>query len=158
MAATGELLTPQEYMQHHLHHWQVGAESGFWVVNIDSMIFSVGLGLFFLWLFRRVAVRATSGVPGKLQCFVEMVVGFVEETVTGIFHGKNKLIAPLSLTVFVWIFLMNMMDLLPIDFLPQLAQWIAGDHAQKLRVVPSADVNITLSMAIGVFFLILFYN
>ncbi len=158
MAATGELLTPQSYMQHHLHHWQVGAESGFWVVNLDSMIFSVGLGLFFLWLFRRVAVKATSGVPGKLQCFVEMIVGFVEETVAGIFHGKNKLIAPLSLTVFVWIFLMNMMDLLPIDYLPQLAQWIAGDHAQKLRVVPSADVNITLSMALGVFVLILFYS
>lgn len=158
MAATGELLTPQSYMQHHLHHWQVGAESGFWVVNLDSMIFSVGLGLFFLWLFRRVAVKATSGVPGKLQCFVEMVVEFVEGTVAGIFHGKNKLIAPLSLTVFVWIFLMNMMDLLPIDYLPQLAQWIAGDHAQKLRVVPSADVNITLSMALGVFVLILFYS
>jgi len=158
MAATGELLTPQEYMQHHLHHWQVGAESGFWVVNIDSMIFSVGLGLFFLWLFRRVAVTATSGVPGKLQCFVEMVVEFVDETVKGIFHGKNKLIAPLSLTVFVWILLMNVMDLLPIDYLPQLAQWIAGDHAQKLRVVPSADVNITLSMALGVFVLILFYS
>ncbi len=158
MAATGELLTPQEYMQHHLHHWQVGADSGFWVVNIDSMIFSVGLGLFFLWLFRRVAVTATSGVPGKLQCFVEMVVEFVDETVKGIFHGKNKLIAPLSLTVFVWILLMNVMDLLPIDYLPQLAQWIAGDHAQKLRVVPSADVNITLSMALGVFVLILFYS
>ena len=158
MAATGELLTPQEYMQHHLHHWQVGADSGFWVVNIDSMIFSVGLGLFFLWLFRRVAVTATSGVPGKLQCFVEMVVEFVDETVKGIFHGKNKLIAPLSLTVFVWILLMNVMDLLPIDYLPQLAQWIAGDYAQKLRVVPSADVNITLSMALGVFVLILFYS
>ncbi len=158
MAATGELLTPQEYMQHHLHHWQVGADSGFWVVNIDSMIFSVGLGLFFLWLFRRVAVTATSGVPGKLQCFVEMVVEFVDETVKGIFHGKNKLIAPLSLTVFVWILLMNVMDLLPIDYLPQLAQWIAGDHAQKLRVVPSADVNITLSMALGVVVLILFYS
>ena len=158
MAATGELLTPQEYMHHHLVHWQVGADSGFWVVNIDSMIFSVGLGLFFLWLFRRVAVTATSGVPGKLQCFVEMVVEFVDETVKGIFHGKNKLIAPLSLTVFVWILLMNVMDLLPIDYLPQLAQWIAGDHAQKLRVVPSADVNITLSMALGVFVLILFYS
>ena len=90
MAATGELLPPQSYMQHHLHHWQVGAESGFWVVNLDSMIFSVGLGLFFLWLFHRVAVKATSGVPGKLQCFVEMVVEFVEETVAGIFHGQNK--------------------------------------------------------------------
>lgn len=158
MAATAELLTPQEYIQHHLHHWQVGAESGFWVVNIDSMIFSVGLGLLFLLVFYRVAVKASSGVPGKLQCFVELVVEFVDDTVKGIFHGKSKLIAPLALTVFVWVFLMNLMDLLPIDYLPTLAQFIAGDHAQKLRVVPSADVNITLSMALGVFFLIFFYS
>ncbi|WP_409423148.1 F0F1 ATP synthase subunit A [Pseudaeromonas sp. ZJS20] len=156
MAATGEMLTPQEYISHHLHHWQAG--SGFWAVNIDSMIFSVGLGLLFLWIFRSVAVKASSGVPGKLQCFVEMVVLFVDDSVRGIFHGKSKLIAPLALTIFVWVLLMNMMDLLPIDYLPQLAQLIAGDHAQKLRVVPSADVNITLSMAFGVFFLILFYS
>jgi F-type H+-transporting ATPase subunit a len=141
MASTGELLTPQEYIQHHLHHWQMGAESGFWVVNIDSMVFSVVLGTLFIWLFRKVAAKATSGVPGKLQCFVELVVGFVDDTVKGIFHGKNKLIAPLALTVFVWIFLMNLMDLLPIDYLPQLAQLVAGDHSQKLRILPSADVN-----------------
>ena len=158
MAATGELLTPQGYIQHHLHHWQVGAESGFWVLNVDSMIFSVGLGLLFLWLFSRVASRATSGVPSKLQCFVELVVEFVDDTVHGIFHGKSKLIAPLALTIFVWVFLMNLMDLLPIDYLPRLAQLIAGDHEQKLRIVPSADVNITLSMALGVFFLIFFYS
>lgn len=158
MASTGELLTSQEYIQHHLHHWQIGAESGFWVVNIDSMVFSVVLGTLFIWLFRKVAAKATSGVPGKLQCFVELVVGFVDDTVKGIFHGKNKLIAPLALTVFVWIFLMNLMDLLPIDYLPQLAQLVAGDHSQKLRIVPSADVNITLSMSFGVFFLILFYS
>lgn len=78
MAATGELLTPQEYISHHLHHLQVG--SGFWAVNIDSMVFSVVLGAFFIWLFRRVAIKATSGVPGKLQCFVELVVEFVDDT------------------------------------------------------------------------------
>ena len=153
MASTGETLTSQEYIAHHLHHLQVG--SGFWTVNIDSMVFSVVLGTLFIWLFRKVAVKATSGVPGKLQCFVEIVFGFVDDTVKGIFHGKNKLIAPLALTVFVWIFLMNMMDLLPIDYLPHLAQL---SNIPYLRVVPSADVNITLSMSFGVFFLILFYS
>ncbi|MFB0974712.1 MAG: FoF1 ATP synthase subunit a, partial [Tolumonas sp.] len=153
MASTGETLTSQEYIAHHLHHLQVG--SGFWTVNIDSMVFSVVLGTLFIWLFRKVAVKATSGVPGKLQCFVEMVFGFVDDTVKGIFHGKNKLIAPLALTVFVWIFLMNAMDLLPIDYLPRLAQL---SNIPYLRVVPSADVNITLSMSFGVFFLILFYS
>lgn len=154
MAATGEMLTPQEYISHHLHHLQVGP-GGFWAVNIDSMIFSVVLGALFIWLFRRVAVKATSGVPGKLQCFVEMLVGFVDDSVKGIFHGKSKLIAPLAMTVFVWVFLMNLMDLLPIDYLPHLAQ---ATGVPYLRVVPSADVNITLSMAFGVFFLILFYS
>lgn len=153
MAATGELLTPQEYISHHLHHLQVG--SGFWAVNIDSMVFSVVLGAFFIWLFRRVAIKATSGVPGKLQCFVELVVEFVDDTVKGIFHGKSKLIAPLALTIFVWVFLMNVMDLLPIDYLPHTAQALGIPY---LRVVPSADVNITLSMALGVFFLIFFYS
>lgn len=153
MAATGELLTPQEYISHHLHHLQVG--SGFWAVNIDSMVFSVVLGALFIWLFRRVAVKATSGVPGKLQCFVELVVEFVDDTVKGIFHGKSKLIAPLALTIFVWVFLMNVMDLWPIDYLPHTAQILGIPY---LRVVPSADVNITLSMALGVFFLIFFYS
>ena len=153
MAATGELLTPQEYISHHLHHLQVG--SGFWAVNIDSMVFSVVLGALFIWLFRRVAVKATSGVPGKLQCFVELVVEFVDDTVKGIFHGKSKLIAPLALTIFVWVFLMNVMYLLPIDYLPHTAQALGIPY---LRVVPSADVNITLSMALGVFFLIFFYS
>ncbi|MCS3457033.1 F0F1 ATP synthase subunit A [Aeromonas rivuli] len=153
MAATGEVLTPQEYISHHLTHLQVG--SGFWTVNIDSMIFSVLLGTLFIWSFRRVAVKATSGVPGKLQCFVEMLVEFVNGNVKDIFHGRNKVIAPLGLTVFVWIFLMNFMDLIPVDFIPHAAQLMGVPY---LRVVPSADVNITMSMALGVFFLILYYS
>ncbi len=84
------------------------------------MIFSVLLGALFIWSFRRVAVKATSGVPGKLQCFVEMLVEFVSGNVKDIFHGRNKVIAPLGLTVFVWIFLMNLMDLIPVDFIPTL--------------------------------------
>ncbi|MGL5948610.1 MAG: F0F1 ATP synthase subunit A [Aeromonas sp.] len=153
MAATGEALTSQGYISHHLHHLQVG--SGFWAVNIDSMIFSVVLGALFIWLFRKVAVSATSGVPGKLQCFVEMVVEFVDENVKGIFHGKSQMIAPLALTVFVWVFLMNLMDLIPVDYLPYTAQALGIPY---LRVVPSADVNITMSMALGVFALIIIYS
>ncbi|EKP0262145.1 MAG: F0F1 ATP synthase subunit A [Aeromonas sobria] len=153
MAATGEALTTQGYISHHLHHLQVG--SGFWTVNIDSMIFSVILGALFIWIFRKVAVTATSGVPGKLQCFVEMVVEFVDDTVKGIFHGKSKLIAPLALTVFIWVFLMNLMDLIPVDYLPYTAQVLGIPY---LRVVPSADVNITMSMALGVFALIIIYS
>ena len=153
MAATGEALTAQGYISHHLHHLQVG--SGFWAVNIDSMIFSVVLGALFIWIFRKVAVSATSGVPGKLQCFVEMVVEFVDGTVKGIFHGKSRLIAPLALTVFIWVFLMNLMDLIPVDYLPYTAQALGIPY---LRVVPSADVNITMSMALGVFALIIIYS
>ena len=155
MAATGEVLTAQEYIAHHLQHAHLG--TGFWTLNIDSMVFSVGLGVFFLWLFRSVAVKATSGVPGKLQCFIEILVEFVGSNVKDIFHGRNPVIAPLALTVFVWIFLMNFMDLIPVDFLPHIAQMIGGQE-QHLRVVPSADVNITMSMALGVFFLILYYS
>ncbi len=154
MSASGDYASPQEYIGHHLQNLQVG--SGFWTINIDSIFFSVLLGLVFLAIFRRVAVKASSGVPGKLQCAVEMIVGFVDGTVKDMYHGKSKLIAPLALTVFVWVFLMNLMDLLPIDLLPYIAHHVFGLEA--LRAVPTADVSITLSMALGVFILILFYS
>ncbi|PWC09333.1 F0F1 ATP synthase subunit A [Brenneria roseae subsp. americana] len=152
--AAGEISTPQEYIGHHLTHLQVG--TGFWSINIDSMFFSIALGILFLVIFRRVAKNATSGVPGKLQTAVELIVGFVDSNVRDMFHGKSKLIAPLALTIFVWVFLMNLMDLLPIDFLPYIGEHVLGLPA--LRVVPSADVNITLSLALGVFALVLFYS
>ncbi|MFT8210524.1 MAG: F0F1 ATP synthase subunit A [Symbiopectobacterium sp.] len=146
--------TPQEYIGHHLKHLQVG--SGFWSINVDSMFFSIALGILFLVIFRKVAKNATSGVPGKLQTFAEMIIGFVDGNVRDMFHGKSKLIAPLALTIFVWVFLMNAMDLLPIDLLPFIGEhWIGLPY---LRVVPTADVNITLSMALGVFILVLFYS
>jgi len=128
----------------------------FWTLNIDSIFFSVVLGLLFLLMFRSVAKKATSGVPGKFQTAIELVIGFVHGSVKDMYHGKSKLIAPLALTIFVWVFLMNLMDLLPIDLLPYIGEHIFGLPA--LRVVPSADVNITLSMALGVFILILFYS
>ena len=152
--SAGEVLTPQEYIGHHLTQLQVG--TGFWSINLDSMFFSVVLGALFLVIFRKVAKNATSGVPGKLQTAVELVVGFVDSSVRDMYHGKSKVIAPLALTVFVWVFLMNLMDLIPVDFLPYLGTHGLGLPA--LRVVPTADVNVTLSMALGVFILILFYS
>lgn len=145
--------SPQAYIKHHLENLQIG--SGFWSLNIDSLFFSILLGVLFLWIFHRVAKKATSGVPGKLQCFIEIIIEFVDNTVKSMFHGKNKLIAPLALTVFVWVFLMNFMDLIPVDFLPVAAQWMGVSH---LRVVPTADVSVTMSMSIGVFLLIIIYT
>lgn len=126
-----------------------------YTLNLDSLGLTVILGIVFLLLFRYAAKKTTSGVPTKLQCFVEMIFEFVQNTVTSIFKRKSDLIAPLSLTVFMWVFLMNLMDLLPIDLLPQLATWLGVPY---LRVVPSADVNITLSMACGVFLLIFAFS
>jgi len=145
--------SPQEYIGHHLTQLQVG--TGFWSINLDSMFFSVVLGVLFLVIFRRVAKNATSGVPGKLQTAVELVVGFVDSSVRDMYHGKSKVIAPLALTVFVWVFLRNMMDLIPVYFLPFIGAQLG---LPALRVVPTADVNVTLSMALGVFILILFYS
>lgn len=153
MAATGDVLTSQDYISHHLTHLQIG--SGFWALNIDSLLVSVVLGMLFLWLFHSVAKRTTSGVPGKLQCAVELLVGFVDGAVKDVFHGQSKLVAPLALTIFVWVFLMNAMDLLPVDLMPYGAQLLGVPY---LRVVPSADVNITMSMAFGVFFLIIYFS
>ncbi|MFB6421731.1 MAG: F0F1 ATP synthase subunit A [Candidatus Malihini olakiniferum] len=146
--------TPQEYIGHHLKHLQVG--SGFWSINVDSMFFSIVLGILFLLVFQKVAKKATSGAPSKLQAFVEMIIDFVDENVCDLFHGKRKLIAPLALTIFIWAFLMNAMDLLPIDLLPFIGEhWIGLPY---LRVVPTADINITLSMALGVFILMMLYS
>jgi len=153
MTGSHEVLTSQEYIAHHLTFLSAG--EGFWSINVDSMAISVVLGVLLLWLLRRAFKKATTGVPGKFLCFVEMVLEFVDGTVKDIFHGKNALIAPLALTIFGWVFLMNLMDLIPVDFIPETAKALGLGH---FRVVPSADVNITLSMALGVFFLILFYS
>ncbi|UDG81771.1 ATP synthase subunit a [Candidatus Profftia lariciata] len=149
-----ESATPQEYISHHLTQLQIG--TGFWSINIDSIFFSIILGLCFLAVFYKVARNATNGVPGRLQTAVEIIISFIDSNVHDMYHGKSKVIAPLSLTIFIWVFLMNLMDLLPIDFLPYIAKHIF--NLKALRIVPTADVNITLSMAIGVFILILFYS
>ncbi len=129
-------------------------EMGFWAIHVDSMLWSVFLGLVFVLLFRFVAKNATSGVPGKLQNVIESIVEFVDTSVRESFHGKNPMIAPLALTIFVWIFFMNLMDLIPVDWIPGLAT-LAG--IPYMKIVPSTDPNITMSMSISVFFLMLFF-
>ena len=168
---SGEALTSAEYIRHHLQNLTFGQhpdgswgiahgveqaqEMGFWAIHLDTLGFSIGLGVLFLYLFRRVAKQATDGVPGGLQNFAEWIVEFVEDSVKGSFSGRNALIAPLAFTIFVWIFLMNFMDLIAIDFLPKIAQWIGIPY---LKVVPTTDPNATFGMAFGVFFLILYYS
>lgn len=166
-----EMLTSSEYIKHHLQNltfgrlhdgsWGIahGAEQvkemGFWAIHLDTLAFSVGLGILFLFLFRLAARRATAGVPGGLQNFVEWVVEFIDGTVRGSFSGRNPLVAPLALTIFVWIFLMNLMDLLSVDHVPTIAH-AAG--VPFLKVVPTTDPNVTFGMALAVFALILFYS
>lgn len=145
--------TTAEYISHHLTFLSSG--NGFWSVHLDTLFFSTLSALIFLFVFRKVAKKATSGVPGKLQCFIEMIVEWVNGLVKDNFHGSRDFIAPLALTVFCWVFLMNAIDLIPVDFLPQFAN-LFGIH--YLRAVPSADISATLGMSICVFFLILFYT
>lgn len=149
-----------EYIQHHLHHLQLSVGDGvFMKINIDTLFFTLVTSLIFLVLFLRVSRRATAGVPGKLQCAIEMVVLFVDGLVKETFHGRSKMIAPLSITIFCLVFLMNFMDMLPVDLLPWA--WASGHvmagadpaHAY-LRIVPTADLNTTLGMALTVFLLI----
>ncbi len=156
-------LTYGQFPEGHEHagHWgfahsvEEAASFGFWSINVDSMVFSIGLGVLFLWGFRMAAKTATTGVPGGWQNFVEWIVEFIDESVRGSFSGKNPLIAPLALTIFVWVFLMNFMDLLPVDWLP----WLAGSlGVNNLKVVPSTDPNVTFGLSLSVFALVLYYS
>lgn len=131
------------------------AQMGFNAIHVDSMLWSIGLGIVFCWLFRKVAKQAEAGVPSGWVNAAEMIVEFVDNTVKDTFHGRNKLVAPLALTIFVWVFLMNLMDLIPVDLIPWLLS-LGGVEYQK--IVPSTDVNITMGMAAGVFILMLYYS
>jgi F-type H+-transporting ATPase subunit a len=148
--------TPNEYIVHHLTNLthKVG-DGGFWTVNVDSIFFSVLLAVVFGGSFWLAARKATSGVPGRFQNFVEIMVGFIDQQVKDSFHGHSKVIAPLALTIFCWVFLFNAMDVLPVDLLPWVGQHVGVEH---LRVVPSTDLNITFGMSLTVFVLIIFYS
>ena len=141
------------YIIHHLTPLSVG--EGFWTLHLDTLFVSAVLGALFIWFFKKAADNATSEVPGLVQNFVEMMVEFVDTQVKDSFHGTNKLIAPLALTIFCWVFLFNFMDLFPVDILPSIGSVMGIPY---LRVVPSTDLNATFAMSISVFILIIFYN
>jgi len=167
----GDTLTSSEYIKHHLtnltygqhpdgswglaHSAEEAKEMGFWAFHVDTLGFSIALGALFIFLFSKAAKNATSGVPGRLQNFVEWILEFVEDNVKSSFTGKNSFIGAMGMTVFVWILLMNAMDLVPVDFLPYLAS-LMGVHF--LKVVPTTDPNATMGMALSVFALTLYYS
>jgi len=160
-----------EYIKHHLTNLTFGqkpdgtwgfaenaeqaAQMGFWAIHVDSMFWSLVLGILFCLVFWAAARKATSGVPRGLQNGVEMIVDFIEDTTSSIFQHTNSLIAPMALTIFVWVFFLNLMDLVPVDWIPGLASLMGIEF---MKVVPSTDPNITLGMAFSVFALIIFFG
>ncbi|MBU1293582.1 MAG: F0F1 ATP synthase subunit A [Gammaproteobacteria bacterium] len=172
--------TASSYIKHHLQNLTYGqhpdgtwglahdakeaADMGFWAIHVDTMAISIALGFLFLWLFRKAAKKISTDTPTGLQNFVELMVEFVDGSVKETFHGKSKVIAPLALTIFVWVFLMNFMDLIPVDFLPAVAQMIgtsvfgADPNHVYFKFVPTTDINATLGMSLSVFALIVFYS
>lgn len=134
---------------------QEAADMGFMAVHLDSLGWSIAMGFLFIWLFGRAARKATSGVPGTLQNVCESVIEFVQGMVKDTFHGRNPLIGPIALTVFVWILLMNSLKWLPIDVIPLIAEWLGAPY---FKIVPTADPNGTFGVALGVFLLIIFYS
>ena len=152
--ATEGAPTPNEYIVHHLTNLTYG--SGFWTVNLDSIFFSVTLAALFFFFFRHFAKKSRPGVPTRMQNLVEMIIEFIDGLVRDNFHGTNKIVAPLALTIFCWVFLFNAMDWLPVDLLPLVAE--KGLHLEHLKVVPSTDLNITLGMAVTIFLLCMYYS
>ena len=168
--ASGET-TSSAYIKHHLQNltfgnhpeggWQIAhsaeeaREMGFWAIHLDSMFWSIVLGAGFLLIFRRVAARMTSDVPNATQNFIEWIVDFIEDNVRGSFSAKNDLVAPLALTLFVWVLLMNLMDLVPVDWIPWISTLIGIEY---MKVVPTTDPNITFSLALSVFVLMIYYS
>ena len=157
--------TAGEYIVHHLTHLNTTGHAqkdiiDFTVLNVDTLVFSLLMGILGLFVMWRVAKSPTSGVPGRMQAAVELVLEMVNEQAKGIVHSaeSRKAVGPLALTVFVWIFLMNSMDFLPLDLLPTIWQTVTGDHHAYLRIVPTADLNGTLGMSIGVLLVCLYYN
>jgi F-type H+-transporting ATPase subunit a len=163
--------TSTEFIRHHLtnltygqhpdgswglaHSGEEAAEMGFWAFHLDSLFWSFFLGALFLGIFARVAKNVTADEPGMMQNFVEWIVDFIDENVRGSFSGKNDIVAPMALTLFCWVFLMNLMDLVPVEVIPRALE-LVGIHNQK--VVPSTDPNITFGLALSIFVMMLYYS
>jgi len=168
---SSEALTSAEYIKHHLQNltygqlpdgsWGVAHSAeeakamGFWALNLDTVLMSLLLGAIIMFMFRSAAKRATAGTPSGLQNFCEWSIEFIDSSVRGSFSGKNNMLGPLALTIFFWVFAMNLMDLLPIDYVSQLMHPIGVPF---FKVVPTTDPNATFGMAIGVFLLVLYYS
>ncbi|KTD24094.1 ATP synthase F0 subunit A [Legionella maceachernii] len=156
-----EMVSSTQYIKHHLTYLTFNfktmsfGSNGFWTINLDTLFFSLVSGIIILSLLYFGARRVTTGVPGKLQNFAELMLEFADNQVKDCFHGKSKLIGPLALTIFVWVFLMNFMDIVPVDILPLAAQSV-GIH--YLKVVPTNDLNLTFALSISVFALIIIYS
>ena len=184
--ASGTELTSNSYLQHHLqnlvlgklpegyeragghivehsswtfaHSPQEALDMGFWSLNVDTMGWSIFLGMIFCFFFYRVAKKVESGAPSGFANLIEMTVEFVNKNVNDIMSVKNPLIGPLALTIFIWITLMNTMDIVPVDLLPLIAQFVTGNEHLYFKVVPTTDPNITFGLSLGVFILIIYYS
>lgn len=156
MASGTESITPSEYIEHHLTNLRITVgEGGFWQLDLDSLIMSIIVGVIGLGVFWLVARRVTAGVPGRLQGFVELVLEFVDNTVRDVFPGDRKFLGPLALTIFVLVFMMNLMDLIPIDFVAVVMESFGVHH---WKAVPSTNLSVTFAMSFTVFMLIIFFS
>ena len=152
----GEALTPTTYIQHHLKSLtaQVGGEGPFWTINVDTFVTAVLMGLLIVFAFWLATRKATVGVPGKWQAFVEIMLEFVDKQARDTYHGTSKLVTPIAITIFFWILMMNLLKMIPADFIAKPLE-LMGVHYWK--PVPTADVNATLGMSISVFFLMIVF-
>lgn len=166
-----EEMTASGYIKHHLTnltfgqhpdgHWGFAhsaaeaSEMGFWAIHVDTMFWSVFLGSVLMFIFSRAAKAATAGTPNGLVNFAEWVIEFIDDNVKSTFHGSTPIVAPMALTIFIWVLAMNLMDLVPVDWVPHLAT-LLGIHYMK--IVPTTDPNATMGMSLTVFFLVLYYS
>ncbi|MEM7304977.1 MAG: F0F1 ATP synthase subunit A [Pseudomonadota bacterium] len=169
--ASGEELTASSYIKHHLTNLTFGkhpngewgfahganeaAEMGFWAIHVDTMFWSILIGITFLYFFRKAAKAATAETPSGLQNFVEWVVEFIDDNVKSTFHGNTPIVAPMALTIFVWVLGMNLMDLVPVDWVPHLAYLLGVPY---MKIVPTTDPNATMGMSLTVFAMVLYYS
>jgi len=156
MSVENSVITTGEYIKHHLTHIQTG--NGFWTFYLDTLFVSIFIGVFALSFFYFISRRFSLEAPSGFQNFIELIFDFVDGQVRDTYHGKSKLIAPLALTIFVWVFLMNLMDLVPVDFFNVFGKLIGSHFLQDMKLVPTTDPNLTLAMSISVFCLIIIYN
>ncbi len=155
-----EQLTTTGYVKHHLQHWQVHlGDSKFWVLNLDTLVMSIALGILFLGIMFFAARRASSGVPGKFQNFIEIIWEWLDGLIGQSYDfSRQNFITPLGVTIFIWVFLMNFMDLIPVDLPTWLIMHLGGSLDDHFRIVATADPNLTFGLSISVFFLVIFYN